>query len=202
MYLSLGVELIFFPVPSVASSYNLWSEKEDYSKEMADANINTFEWSMLKKIFFLALPIIIICGTFALPLLYASGMVDVGESYNWIDGSSTSIIILALPFIVMILGRLLSFYSVLNIRNNNKQEKDSFDLKNTSIYSKSRNPIQLGMYLFAFGLILLYPAPVFIIGIIFYILYMDYKIKIEEKFLIEKFGEPYKKYTSKTKRYI
>ena len=200
--MSLGIELIFFPVPSVASSYNLWSEKEDYSKEMANAKINTFEWSIVKKILFLALPVFIICLTFTLPLLYASGIIEIGDRYNWIEGSGLLTVILALPFIIMILGRFLSFYSVLKIRNNNKQERDSFDLKNTSIYSKSRNPIQLGMYLFAFGLILLYPTPLFICGIILYILYMDYKIKIEEKFLLEKFGESYEKYSSVTKRYI
>jgi len=202
MYLSLGVELIFFPVPSVASSYNLWSEKEDYSKEMADAKINASDWSLVKKIFFLAMPILIIVLTFILPLLYASGTIEVGNTYDWIGSANILTSILVLSIIFMFLGRLLSFYSVMKIRFNNKQERDSFDLKSTSIYSKSRNPIQLGMYLFAFGLILLYPKPLFIIGIIFYILYMDYKIKIEEKFLLEKFGESYNKYSSVTKRYI
>ena len=202
MYLSLVIELVFFKVPSVASSYNLWSKKEDYQDEMERADIKIAEWSFLKKIVFLALPIVIIFLTFALPILYASGILAVHGNYYWIENADLNKLVWVLPFIIMAIGRGLSFFSVLRIRKNNKQSGNSFDLKETSIYNKSRNPIQLGMYLFAFGLILLYPTPIFICGIIFYIIYMDYKIRIEEKFLLEKFGDAYSKYTRDTKRYF
>jgi protein-S-isoprenylcysteine O-methyltransferase Ste14 len=202
MYLSLGIELVFFKVPSVASSYNLWSKKDDYQNEMENADIKIAEWPVIKKVLFLALPILLICFTFLLPILYASNVIEVSSKYNWTVNSKLNKLLLFLPFLIMALGRLLSFYSVLRIRRNNKQTGESFDLKKNSIYNKSRNPIQLGMYLFAFGLILLYPAPLFTCGIIFYILYMDYKIRIEEKFLLEKFGDAYAKYSSETKRYF
>ncbi len=200
--MSLAIELVFFQVPSVASSYNLWYKKKDYNKEMESANINIFKWSWLKKVFFLGLPILIICLTFALPILYTSSILEISDKYYWIKDSGIFTIQWLLPFVLMIIGRCLSFYSVLKIRKNNMQSGNSFDLKVASVYSKSRNPIQLGMYLFALGLILLYPTPLFIGGIIFYIFYMDYKIKIEEKFLLEKFGETYAKYSAITKRYI
>jgi protein-S-isoprenylcysteine O-methyltransferase Ste14 len=202
LYLSLVIELVFFKVPSVASSYNLWSKKEDYNKEMESAKIVASEWPILKKVIFLALPILMICTTFLLPILYASGIFSISIKYFWMENSAMFNMTWLVPLLIMILGRSLSFYSVLRIRRNNKQTGDSFDLKMNSIYNKSRNPIQLGMYLFAFGLILLYPAPLFICGIIFYILYMDYKIRIEEKFLLEKFGDAYAKYSSETKRYF
>lgn len=201
-YLSLAIELIFFPVPSVASSYNLWSEKEDYAKEVKDAKIDMANWSLPKKVIFLALPIVIISLTFILPLLYASGLLVPDSIFQWMQESKMKTIVMILSFAFILGGRALTFYSVMKIRRDNAQAGESFDLKNTSIYSKSRNPIQLGMYLFAFGLILLYPVPLFIIGLVFYVLYMDYKIKIEEKFLKEKFGEAYQKYSLSTKRYI
>jgi protein-S-isoprenylcysteine O-methyltransferase Ste14 len=202
MYLSLGIELLIFSVPSVASSFNLWSKKNDFQNEMENADIKIAEWSFIKKVFFLALPVVIICLTFLLPILYASGILDVPSKYYWIENPGLNKWFCVLPFLIMAIGRLLSFYSVLRIRQENKQTGHSFDLKMTSIYNKSRNPIQLGMYVFALGLILLYPSPIFFFGIIFYILYMDYKIRIEEKFLLEKFGDAYAKYSSETKRYF
>jgi len=202
LYLSLVIELVFFKVPSVASSYNLWSEKVDYNKEMESANIVASDWPILKKIVFLALPILVICITFILPILYASGILSISNKYFWMENSAMFNMSWLIPLLIMILGRVLTFYSVLRIRKDNKQIGDSFDLKKTSIFNKSRNPIQVGMYLFTFGLILLFPTLLFIIGIIFYIAYMDYKIKIEERFLLEKFGDAYAKYSSETKRYI
>jgi protein-S-isoprenylcysteine O-methyltransferase Ste14 len=202
LYLSLVIELVFFKVPSVASSYNLWSEKEDYNKEMESAKIVASDWPILKKVVFLALPILVICITFILPILYASGILSISNKYFWMENSAMFNMTWLIPLLIMILGRVLTFYSVLRIRKDNKQIGDSFDLKKTAIFNKSRNPIQVGMYLFTFGLILLFPTLLFIIGIVFYMAYMDYKIKIEERFLLEKFGDAYAKYSSETKRYI
>ncbi len=202
LYLSLAIELLFFKVPSVASSYNLWSEKDEYKTEMKNTGLNISEWSVFKKLIFLASPILIIYSTFIMPLLYASGILEISDTYYWIEDSEVQTILKIIPFMFMIIGRGLSFYAVMKIRKNNTQTGDSFELKSNSVYNRSRNPIQLGMYLFSIGLILLYPSAILIGGMVFYILYMDYKIKIEEKFLQEKFGDAFSEYSLKTKRYI
>ena len=104
--------------------------------------------------------------------------------------------------ILLIIGRMITIKSVLAIRKNNDQKGDSFQLQKTGLFKKSRNPIQVGMYIFGAGLILLFPSIFFFLGMVFYALYMHYKILIEEKFLEQKFGDSYAHYISETARYL
>lgn len=197
-YLSLLIELIFFPVPSVASSFNLWKGNEAYATDGFQMGQQAQQWTILKKLFVLGLPILIIVATFTIPLL---ALTNWSPAIFKITGDRP-LVIFIIGILLVILGRLICFRSVFAIRQDNTQQGDLFKLHKDSWYRLSRNPIQLGMYIFLTGLLLLFPSWIFFLGSIIYVLYMDYKIAIEEKFLLAKFGQAYRDYKNKTRRYI
>ena len=104
-YLSLLVELLFFPVPSVASTYQLaYKANESSEKTEETGKVGVVkEWSFLKKIFLLILPATINILVFIAPLIIIlcfQGLVQ-KEMY-----------LLILGILLIILGRGLTFYAV------------------------------------------------------------------------------------------
>ena len=70
------------------------------------------------------------------------------------------------------------------------------------IYRISRNPAFLGFDLFYVGILLILPGIIHAIAICFVVTMFHLQILEEEKSLIEKFGDEYRKYKSETKRYF
>lgn len=196
-YGSLLFELAFLHVPSVASSANLLAVMEEYEDELREAKVRELDWPIYLKAVTLALPILLIVCTFLYPISCIVGWIDV-PTRSWSEAGAVTMIAGAL----IAIGRFVTLRSVLTIRQQNKQVEDQFFLHREALYSRSRNPIQLGMYIFCFGLLLLFPSVVFMAGIVFYGLYMHYKILIEERFLQVKFGTPYINYINNTRRYF
>jgi protein-S-isoprenylcysteine O-methyltransferase Ste14 len=81
-------------------------------------------------------------------------------------------------------------------------EKHSNELITSGMFKYSRNPIFLFMDLYFFGIMLIYPNIVFVAVAICTIVGIHLQILREEKFLLKKFGEEYKKYTQQTRRYL
>ena len=194
-YLSLLVELLFFPVPSVASTYQLaYKANESSEKTEETGKVGVVkEWSFLKKIFLLILPATINILVFIAPLIIIlcfQGLVQ-KEMY-----------LLILGILLIILGRGLTFYAAINIRRNNKQEGVSFELKEKGIFAKSRNPILMGMHLMIIGLLLLTLNYLLLVGVVFYLGYMHFKVLLEEDFLQLHFGNTYLEYKNLTRRYL
>lgn len=197
-YASLFIELLVFPVPSSASSYSLWKGSADFAIEGYSPMQKVKQWSLIKKTFVLGLPIVLIAITFIIPILIVLG---IAPSY-FLEKVSTNTPLIIVSIVLIIIGRLVTFSSALAIRKDNTQEGDAFVLHKDSNFSFSRNPIQVGMYIFSLGLLLLYPSWIFGLGCLIYIGYMDYKIKMEEEFLHAKFGAAYADYFNQTRRYL
>ena len=70
------------------------------------------------------------------------------------------------------------------------------------IYRISRNPAFLGFDLFYIGILLILPGIIHAIAICFVVTMFHLQILEEEKSLIGKFGDEYRKYKSETKRYF
>jgi protein-S-isoprenylcysteine O-methyltransferase Ste14 len=81
-------------------------------------------------------------------------------------------------------------------------EENSNELITSGIFKYSRNPIFVFMDIYFLGIALIYPNIVFIIVAIVTILSIHLQILREEKFLLNKFGEKYLEYKSKTRRYV
>jgi protein-S-isoprenylcysteine O-methyltransferase Ste14 len=102
----------------------------------------------------------------------------------------------------VVCGRVLALGAVLTIRRANSQSDDSFYLHTTGPFRWSRNPGLLGMYLFVGGLWLITPSATLLLGIVLYVAYMDFKVRMEEDFLANRFGSSYAAYRLRTGRYL
>jgi protein-S-isoprenylcysteine O-methyltransferase Ste14 len=189
LYGSLLLELIFFHVPSVANTQVFFNN--DPSVLINYNNYQyVFKWSKQQKVLYLIIPHILNILAFFFPLL----MVFFHKN-AWNTMATIGVFI-------AILGRLFSFYAMLQIRKNNSQENGQFELHTNEIFSISRNPIQLGMYLFYIGICMINFEYFLLIPFLIYFFYNDFRIKIEEDFLEVKFKEAYFNYKFKTRRYL
>ena len=189
LYGSLLLELIFFHVPSVANTQVFFTNDPSVLNNYNNYKY-VFKWSQLQKVFYLIIPHILNIHAFFFPLL-----VIFFQENAWNTMATIGVFI-------AILGRLLSFYAMLQIRKNNSQENGQFELHTNGIFSISRNPIQLGMYFFYIGVCLINLNYFLIIPFLIYFFYNDFRIKIEEDFLEVKFKETYCNYKFKTRRYL
>jgi protein-S-isoprenylcysteine O-methyltransferase Ste14 len=81
-------------------------------------------------------------------------------------------------------------------------ENNTNELITGGIFKCSRNPIFLFMDLYFIGIMLIYPNIVFIIIAVCTVIGIHSQIIREEQFLQNKFGEEYREYKKRTRRYI
>ena len=177
-YFSLLLELTLFRVPSKVGFFENFKRQKSKRKGL-----------------FRTILILLGFATFLYPAFYL-------VFFKTDNPYSDSVYNLILAIFLIVFGRLLSLVAVFRIRKKNTQKENHFYLHTDGIYKISRNPIQVGLYLFLIGLWLLFSSYVFLVGILIYIIYMHFMIKLEEDFLRNRFGETYKFYCSCTKRYL
>ncbi len=197
LYISLLLELTIFHVPSVASSLNIWNPNDELLNYYSEKYSKIFTMSKWKKFCLFILPLGVIYVTYFFPsFLYFDAPVDLALIFV------PSSLVFVLGIILMLVGRYITFSSVLTIRDQNEQKKDSFTLHTNGRFSKTRNPGLVGLYIFLLGIWFVIPSIYFLMGIIFYMCYMHFKVLMEEDFLTNRFGKPYEDYFTNTKRYF
>jgi len=196
VYLSLVVELTILHVPSVASTYQLFY----YSDTTMDGPLMTRvkSWPVWFKTLVLFIPTGISIGLYLLPLIF----VFYPDSKKWFGVMPISDLFLIAGWIVVLTGRVLALFSVLQIRKSNSQTGNEFNLKTRGWFGLSRNPILIGMYVTYIGWLILYPNLLMAIGFVVYIANMHFRILLEEDFLRQKFGEQFSAYLKQTRRYF
>lgn len=197
-YGSLLIELVFFHVPSVANTQNFFAKNVAYASIESALISKIYKWHLWKKITFLAIPFVIINAYFLLPFIYlfpnlATKMPLAFKPNFW----CTSFGIMA-----VIIGRIITFGSMLYMKRDNKQTSNSFKLHTQGIFAYSRNPGLDGMFLFFIGFFFIFPTLFMMLGFVFYFFYMRFRVQIEEEFLKQLFGEEYLLYLKKTKRFL
>ena len=195
-YLSILTEILVFPVPSVASSFQLITCKRSLPDEFLYTKLQNL--TLWQKIVLLVLPSLLSIVAYCIPLI----LVILSKFSNILIYKTVKIEFIIIAFLFILTGRVISLFSVLNIRKNNRQAGKSFELKTGKLFSFSRNPILFGMYLSYIGMIFLFPYYYMLIAFGFYVIHMHFRIRIEESFLKYKFGDKYIRYQEKTKRYI
>ena len=102
---------------------------------------------------------------------------------------------------------LALFFSSLNLFNSYKenptpQSKTKRIIK-TGIFAYCRNPMYLAFILFHFFMFLTFENVAYLLsGAGLFIWISNYVIPVEEKFLIEKFGDEYERYTKSVKKWL
>lgn len=81
-------------------------------------------------------------------------------------------------------------------------EKSESSLVQQGLFGFSRNPIFLGMLVMLIGLLLILPTAVTltVTGLGFVLIHVQ--VRLEEAFLVEKYGENYRKYQARMRRWI
>ena len=110
--------------------------------------------------------------------------------------------------IFLSIGVLVAFSGIISFRikgttTNPGQPSKATALVTGGIYKYTRNPMYLGMALILFGGIIRIGNPMTFLGLIFFVWYLNqFQIKPEEVALTELFGEKYKDYCSKVRRWF
>ena len=197
-YASLAIELTLLHVASVASSRGIWSAPSDLVDGYSPLYRRVFRLPRAAKVLAFGLPLLLIYGVYAYPLLVLGSGADPLGDYLWSPAVWTDVLGAAL----VVCGRALALGAVLTIRRENDQSGNSFRLHTAGPFRWSRNPGLLGMYLFVGGLWLITPSATMLLGIVLYVAYMDFKVRMEEDFLANKFGSSYLEYRLRTGRYL
>jgi len=99
--------------------------------------------------------------------------------------------------IVYFLGLILCASSIINFAVPSDE-----GLNSNGLYSFSRNPMYLSYFVFFGGCALLTQSLILSVSVLIFIISTHWIILSEERWCIEKFGESYKQYMKKVRRYI
>ncbi len=121
-YVTIFFELTFLHVPSVASSVNIWNPQKDILNSYSDKYKSVFLLPKWKKILLFFVPLVIIFCTYIFPILTLFNIDNIEYLYQ-----PRRVIYIA-SILLMVLGRYITFSSVLTIRKSNDQIGDSFSL--------------------------------------------------------------------------
>ena len=175
LYFSFVLELVIWPVPSEASTGHLLKE---WKSNGTLRNV-MYIFMYIINFFFTLSPLIISLYSLFHTDLIQSDLISIGG------------LILAWS------GRAISMYGAFLLHKNRR-----VNLLTGKIFRWSRNPISLGLFLTFLGLLMIIPYPLLIAAYVGFIVIINFKINIEEKFLNAKFGSEYQRYKKSTPKYF
>lgn len=116
------------------------------------------------------------------------------------------------PLVLMPVGALLAFSgvgffaaAVFSMRENWRAGIDrsqQTELVTHGVYRLSRNPAFVGFGLFYVGVAAMFPHPVLLVCVAAALVLFHLQVLEEERFMRARFGEPYLRYTRRTRRYL
>ena len=173
IYLSFVLDFLIWPIPSEGSTKALASiEKTPLIKRLGYVVIFMLNLSV-----------------YLLPMaLSVIGLI------NGVTLSANT----SLPgIIVAILGRIVSLTGTYTIKSHSAEI-----LITNYVFRYSRNPITVGIHLTLFGLALSFNIWYLWLGLVFSILNLHYKVRVEERYLFKKYPKDFKNYVKQTPRYF
>ncbi len=199
IYTSILVEIIFFHVPSAASTYQLFFfDSDDHKTGGLLSKVHNLP--LAQKLLILFVPALISLTVYCLPLILVFFPALKIHFYPIRILEQNYLIYSGL--LLTVFGRGVSVHAVFRIRHCSSQNGNDFPLITDSIFRLSRNPVLIGMYITFSGLFLVFPSFVLAIGFSIYISNMHFRVLLEEDFLKHKFRDRYENYFSRTRRYI
>jgi protein-S-isoprenylcysteine O-methyltransferase Ste14 len=204
IYLSLLYELVGIPVPSVASTYQLFFTPPDMTHSPNRLGKNSLlakvkKWPWLLKILFLMVPTGIGILIYLIPLTLAIWPPFAGFLHFVLSPSPIWLLIAGCGLAVV--GRTVGL-SAATIMHKQPESEPDFSLKTRGVFSFTRNPILIGMHLTFIGLWLLFPSVEMGIGFILFACNMHFRVLLEEDFLLWRYGETFQTFIVNTKRYF
>ncbi len=191
----LLVDLLWFPMPSEASVYQLLREPAD-DTDTETRGLQTRVRSPLKKVVAYGLPTALGVTLFLIPLAAAfwRPAIDYLIPISRLD----SVWSFRLGAVLMLGGRVVTFVSTLQLRRHTTRD----ELQCSGFFRWSRNPGLVGMYAFYLGLCFLFPCVVLFVGLVPYVWNMHTRVLMEESHLGSLMGAPYANYMARVPRYV
>lgn len=175
-YASLVVEVVLWPVPSVASTYQLLQSRRA-TGSAAFARVASTLASQVG--FFLPLAFVFV-GTPAWALPFdAPALLGVF--------AATCIVV----------GRVVTMFAVRGLRRAGR----SASIVTTWPFTWSRNPAVVGLHVFLLGACLAQASLAVLLGFVVYVVHMDGRVRIEEEALTATHGSAYLAYKARVRRY-
>ena len=196
-YASLVVELVVFPIPSEASTFQLLFKSESEGERSGQSQLGRArERSLIAKLCFYTLPTALGIALFLIPLaaLPYPELIERLFPVNALERPS----VLWSGAALVAIGRLLTFVSVLQLRGH----KRTGNLSAQGLFTHSRNPGLVGMYVFYLGNALIFPCLMLFFGFVPYVLNMHRRVLMEESHLARELGSDYRVYLESVPRYI
>ena len=81
-------------------------------------------------------------------------------------------------------------------------EKSASPLVQNGLFAISRNPIFLGMLIMLIGMLLILPTAATLVVTVLGFVLIHVQVRLEEAYLIEKYGEEYRRYQARVRRWI
>lgn len=199
VYASLVTELVFFPVPSIASTFRLLNPKE-VTGSPEGIRRRIADMSLVKKILILLVPSLAGGAAFCIPLAL---ILRPELSEYLFSAASLEKDILRLPGVMlMAVGRVITISAAVSLRKAGRTGTPGEQLITDGIFSRSRNPVTLGLLVTFLGMLLLFPSLVLLCGFLIFAASMHIRILVEEDMLQYTFGNVYVRYLSSTGRYL
>jgi protein-S-isoprenylcysteine O-methyltransferase Ste14 len=109
-----------------------------------------------------------------------------------------------IAFAIFVFGMIITIIGLINLGLSLRMglPNEETELKTKGIYRLTRNPIYVGFNIICLASVLNYPE---IINMVFFVMvcvYHHFIIKAEEGFLEKRFGNSWKEYIKKTRRYL
>lgn len=196
-YASLVFELCVLHVPSVASSRQIWSPRMETVAGFSPRYRRLFALGGAARVL-LTVPLLINIAVFLYPVATLCAGGDLLGDFLYEPTAPVQ----ALAIALMTCGRALTILAALSMRAASTSAQATETLRTDGIYSFSRNPGLVGMYVFVAGLWAASPSAALLAGVAHYIAYMHFKVRMEEDYLLQKFGNSFTDYCSKTSRYV
>lgn len=138
---------------------------------------------------------------------YLWAIILIIENFNikLVPSLYSNIIVGYLGIVLMLIALVLFIVSVKTMKTSWRvgiDKENKTKLVTNGIFSISRNPVFLSFDLILISLVLVYPNVIVLLLSVIDIYSINLQIKEEEKHLINQFGDEYKKYCKKVRRYI
>ncbi len=190
-YASLVVEMLWFAVPSEASTLQLFTRPGDDDDAVGHARGR----SIGAKILGYLLPTAIGVAAFCIPL--AAATIPGAFERLLPIGALVHPVARGVGVVLVVAGRVITVTAMRQLRG-----RAGKDVEATGLFAWSRNPGLVGMYVLYAGLVLIVPSALFIAAFVPYVWNMDRRVRLEESHLARIGGEPYARYRREVPRYV
>lgn len=178
-YLSLPVELLVVPVPSVASAVGQLEDARPDARWAARhllpaaVAVAAFAWPLVLLLWHTFLPT-------SCPVLPAGAGLGLGGA------------------LLVLLGRALTLWAVAALR----RPRPAATCITWGPYAFSRNPALLGLHVFLLGAVATFPGWHTVLAWIVFVAHMHRRVRTEERYLGDTIGESYARYRARVPRYL